>query len=415
MPAPQSHAHKLSKHSHTYLAVSVLLAAAGSAGCGTTERAAAAVVVDPEVDVAVARAERVEVPTVLELDGTLRAKRSARVSPLVSGHVARVLVERGAVVEEGQTLIELRATTLALDARAAAARATAQLEQLGVAPGAQRDVDPDSVPGVAAAKADWDAARDQLERNAELHEMGAISDQVIEQTRAAEAAARARYDAARQGVNASLASYSALSAEASRRREDASNTRIRAPFAGSVVQRMAEVGEFVGPQSPVLELVDASELRLELEVPERSSTRIAAGQAVSVTVDGVEGEIAGTVRFVSAALDEQRRTLTIEAVVPNPDGRLRAGHFARARIALGGTEALVRVPAGAVRERAGVERIFVIEDGVARARIVSTVRRDGDAALISGDLREGESVVLEPPHALADGATVRVVTPVAER
>jgi hypothetical protein len=107
--------------------------------------------------------------------------------------------------------------------------------------------------------------------------------------------------------------------------------------------------------------------------------------------------------------------LTIEAVVPNADGHLRAGHFAHARIALEGTQELVRVPSGAVGERAGVERLFVIEDGVARARIVSTVRRDGDALLVSGEVHPSDAVVTEPPRARADGSPVHVSSPVAER
>jgi RND family efflux transporter MFP subunit len=407
----------MSKRSPIYLSVGLAsLCALGASGCtGESPASAEAAEVDETVTVAVSRAEAVVVPNVLELDGTLRAKRRAQVSPLVAGNVARVLVERGDVVEEGQVLMELRAIDYRLAAQAAAARATAQLEQLGIEAGGARNLDPEDVPSVAAAKADWPALQDQLERNEQLHGVGAVADQALTQSRAAESAARARYDAARQGVAASLASYAALSADAAQRRDDASNAKIRAPFAGSVVQRSAEVGEHVSPQAPVVELVDASELRLELEVPERFSTQISEGLTVQVTVGAQDAPITGTVRFVSAALDETRRTLTIEAVVPNADGHLRAGHFAHARIALEGTQELVRVPSGAVGERAGVERLFVVEDGVARARIVSTVRRDGDALLVSGEVHPSDAVVTEPPRALADGSPVHVSSPVAER
>src|SRR5690606_32948221 len=249
-------------------------------------------------------------PNTLELDGTLRAKRSASLSPLVGGHVSEVLVERGDVVKEGQILMRLRASEYKLAAQAASARASAQLEQLGVERGEAGNVDPDRIAAVAAAKATWEANRDQQARNAQLHSMGAISDQVLEQSRAAEAASRANYESARQGVGASLASYSALSAEAARLRNDADNTRIRAPFAGSIVMRSAEVGEFVSPQAPIVEIVDASELRLELKVPERNAGQIVVGQPVHITVDGTDEEITGTVQFVSAALDVATRTLT---------------------------------------------------------------------------------------------------------
>src|SRR5690606_39086417 len=183
--------HIMSKHSRMYLAVGALLAP-GLLGCsGDPSAEASARTPDPDVPVTVANAELVEVPNTLELDGTLQAKRSASLSPLVGGHVSEVLVERGDVVTKGQILMRLRASEYQLAAQAASSRASAQLEQLGVERGQTQNVDPDSIASVAAAKATWEANRDQHQRNVQLHATGAISDQVIEQSRAAEAAARA--------------------------------------------------------------------------------------------------------------------------------------------------------------------------------------------------------------------------------
>ncbi|MBC7172994.1 MAG: hypothetical protein H5U40_11220, partial [Polyangiaceae bacterium] len=91
-----------------------------------------------------------------------------------------------------------------------------------------------------------------------------------------------------------------------------------------------------------------------------------------------------------------------------PDGTLRAGHFARARLVLEGTQELVRLPSTAVRERAGVERVYVIEGGVAIARIVTTVRREDEAVLVMGEIRPSDTIVIDPPRELADGASVRI-------
>jgi len=201
----------MSKRLRTYLAVSAGIFGVLAAGCSSDSVASASDTAQKElVEVAVTPAESVTVPNALALDGTLRARRQARVSPIVSGHVERVLVERGDLVKEGQVMIELRASDLRLEAQAAASRAAAQLEQLGVDPKSAKGADPEKVASVAAAKADWEAARDQLERNERLHENGAVSDQQLTQSRAMEAAARARYEAARQAVSASLSSYAAL-------------------------------------------------------------------------------------------------------------------------------------------------------------------------------------------------------------
>lgn len=352
-------------------------------------------------------AHRLEVPTVLELEGTLEPEHRARVAPLVSGHVVDVRVERGDVVRQGDPLVVLRATDFRLAARAAAARANAQLEQLGVDP-SSGEIDPDTVADVAAAKADWEAKLDQLRRIEPLAARGTVDEQTYERARTDEAAARARYEASRERVQSSFSTYLALRAEASMRNNDASNATVRAPFAGSIVSRMVDVGEYVGPQTPVVELVDASRLRLELAVPEVESTRISVGQSVEVTVDGTDVTLQATVRFVAAALDETTRMLTIEAIADNADGRVRAGHFARARIALGGTRPVVEVPATALRQRAGVSRIYLVHDGVAEARIVRVAETRGSVVRLDADLPEGAAVVTDPPRELADGARVQI-------
>jgi membrane fusion protein (multidrug efflux system) len=320
--------------------------------------------------------------------------------------VADVRVERGDAVEEGAPLLMLRQVDLRLAARAASARAEAQFQQLGV----DRAVafDPDAVPEVVAARADWENQEDQLRRVTPLHAEGVVDDRTLEQTRNAVAAARARYDQARTRARGSMASYVALSSEARLRRNEAANSTVRAPFAGVVMERLVEVGEFVGPQVPVVELVDASELRLELSVPERFAALVHVGQSVSVTVDGTEQEVVGEVRFIAAALDTSNRTLTIEVVIDNSDGAVRAGHFARAALQLDGTHTVVRVPSNALSERAGVYRLFVVADGVATTTAVSVLETHGDVTTLDADLADGAVVVTLPPRNLADGVPVHV-------
>ncbi|MCA9576572.1 MAG: efflux RND transporter periplasmic adaptor subunit [Polyangiales bacterium] len=405
-----------SPHTHSSLAPALFLGGllAGSlggalSGCESS-RAGAAVPADttPEVvEVSTATARVEQIPNTLALDGTLQPRRHARLSPLVSGHVAQVRVERGDVVAEGDPLVVLRQVDLRLAARAASARAEAQLEQLGVE--RTTEFDPDAVPEVVAARADWENLEDQLRRVTPLHAEGVVDDRSFEQARSAAEAARARYDQARTRARGSLASYVALSSEARLRRNEASNTTVRAPFAGAIMERLVEVGEFVGTQSPVVELVDASELRLELAVPERYAALVHEGQSVQVTVDGTEQQVTGEVRFIAAALDTANRTLTIEVVIDNHDGAIRAGHFARAELQLDGTRRVVRVPTNALSERAGVYRLFVVEDGIATTTAVRVIDRTDDVTTLDAELPDGTVVVTLPPRNLADGVPVRVV------
>ena len=127
---------------------------------------------------------------------------------------------------------------------------------------------------------------------------------------------------------------------------------------------------------------------------------------LEVAVDGTDLVLDATVRFVSAAIDTERRTLTVEAVIPNEDGRVRAGHFGRARIALGGARPLVQVPSTALVERAGVSRVYVAREGVAEARIVEVVERQGENVWVDGDLSDGDQVLVEPGRDVADGVSI---------
>lgn len=362
---------------------------------------------DAPVAVETAAARVVDRPRTLELTGTLGPNRQANLSPEISGHVAEVLVERGSVVEAGDPLVVLEPGDFKLMAKAAKARAKAQLEGLGLDGVPAKDEALDDTPSVTGAKADWDAARDRLARVKALYDRKAADEQTYVQAQAAEQGAKSRYDAARQQVRSSVANYQALRADAAIRKKDADSATLRAPFAGAVMRRSVEVGEFIGPQNAVVQLVDASKLRLELDVPERYAEEVKEGQTLDVAVDGTDKTVQGTIRFVAAALDMQRRTLTIEAIIDNDEGQLRAGHFGRAKILIGGTQKMIEVPANALVERAGVYRVYVTDGKTASARIVDLIERDGDIARIEGEIADGDAVIIEPGRDVADGVPVK--------
>ena len=110
---------------------------------------------------------------------------------------------------------------------------------------------------------------------------------------------------------------------------------------------------------------------------------------------------------IAASLDTTSRTLMIEVVADNQDLRVRAGHFARGRLTLDGTHDIMRVPASAVAERAGVFRVFTVERGVATTRVVRVISSTPDTVTIEADLPDGATVVTRPPRTLADGVHVR--------
>jgi len=148
-------------------------------------------------------------------------------------------------------------------------------------------------------------------------------------------------------------------------------------------------------------------LRLRLAVPERLSTGVRGGLPVRLTVEGTPGEREGTVARLSPAVDEASRTLMVEATVPNEDGALRPGAFARAEIVIEAAEPSLVIPSSALLTFAGIQKVILVQDGRSVERRVRAGRRlEGRVEIIEG-LQAGESVVVEP-GSLVGGQTVRI-------
>ncbi|HJL45983.1 MAG TPA: efflux RND transporter periplasmic adaptor subunit, partial [Polyangiaceae bacterium LLY-WYZ-15_(1-7)] len=302
-------------------------------------------------------------------------------------------------------LVTLRSRALRLEARSAAAQAEAQ-RRLITAAGTDEPLPTDQQADVRRARSQAENLRQQVARLEALHARGATDDQTLDDARARLASADATLEAAERAASASLARWEALRANAALLQQRARDAVLRAPFAGAVVARPVEVGEHVGATTTVVELVDASSLRVEVEVPERHAPAVRPGQRARIEVDGYATSLEGEVRFVAAALDPEERTLTVEVLADNPEGAVRAGHFARVSIETGGVTSRWRVPREALRERAGVERLYVVEGDTARAVLVERAGEDGDHALVSGALSAELRVIHPVPASLADGAPV---------
>jgi len=171
-----------------------------------------------------------------------------------------------------------------------------------------------------------------------------------------------------------------------------------------------------GPGTVVFRLVQDDPLKFRGEVPEREVPSLQPGQEVRITVDPYPGEsFAGRVSRVGAASDPTARSLTFEAQVPNHDRRLRPGFFGHGDVVVRRDERAVAVPRAAVTTFAGVTKVFVVEDGVAREREVALGVDLGDGWVeITQGVARGAPVVTSGLSRLADGSPVVVrgaVTP----
>jgi membrane fusion protein (multidrug efflux system) len=154
-------------------------------------------------------------------------------------------------------------------------------------------------------------------------------------------------------------------------------------------------------------------IEVEFSVAERDSARVAVGQPVYVNVDPYPSEkFVGNVSAVSPVIDPSTRTMRVKARIPNTDGRLRPGLFARTDLGVARRDHVVFVPAEAVLQRSDGEVVFVVgDDQRARRVVVKTgVQRDGRVEILDG-VKGAEAIVVRGQGTLSAGALVKRTQP----
>ena len=302
--------------------------------------------------------------------GSLEADQSAEVAAQYSGVVSDILFEEGQEVRRGQVLVRLDGEKLRAELEAAEA-------------------------AVVRARAEARNLSRQLERNEQLLENGAISQQAFDDVRTAYETAQARLEEAL--ARASLAR---------RTLEDAT---IRAPFEGRVGGRDFDVGDYVDEGVAMFPVVDDDTLKVEFTVPEQYVGRLEPGLPVRVQVRSQpERWYEGEVYFVSPTVDRTNRTVALKARVPNAGRRLSAGQFADVRTVIEVREEALVVPEAAIVPRSGRNLVFVVTGGRAIQREVTLGERQRGIVQVVSGVSRGDTVVIAGQQRLADSAEVTV-------
>jgi RND family efflux transporter MFP subunit len=268
--------------------------------------------------------------------------------------------------------------------------------------------DPRRVPEVMNAQASVDWAEAEFSRIRSLLDQKVVSQSEFDQRRTQVEAARQQYKVAINGAEQSYRSLQAARARVALANKSVSDTAVRAPFGGLVAERVVSVGDYVTKGTRVATVVSIDPLRVELSVPEQAIAQIKIGQPVRLTVDAYPGEqFAATVRFVSPSVRVDRRALTVEAVAPNKDGRLKPGLFVTALIQQGSPAPALTVLETAVETVAGTSRVYVVKDGKADERIVTLGDKVTGQVEVTSGLAKGEQVVAEPRGRITDDMAVR--------
>jgi len=345
-------------------------------------------------------------PRTVRVQGSLIGDEDAVVGGTVAGLVMKVNVDLGTVVRKGDVLAELDPIDFELKVQQAAAQLAQARARLGLSPDQPESaLTPERAPTVQEQRALLEEALANRARARTLREKNAISAEEVQQREAAYNVADARYHAAINGVEQQIAMLGVFRADLALAKQAQANSVIVAPFDGIVSRRQVAPGVYLQVGDSVVTLVRTNPLRFRVGVPERDATLIALGQQVQIQVGELK-PIRATVSRISPELDQNNRSLTVEIDVPNPDARLRAGLFAEAAIVVDPDAQALAVPRDAVSEFAGVEKVWIIQDGKAREQRVRTGRRDATLVEVISGLNAGSRVALDAAKTTAGNVAV---------
>ena len=344
----------------------------------------------------------------VDVVGTLAPVDQVTISSEADGKVSRILADLGDRVKAGQVLIRIdneKQQYTFEQQQAALARALAQY-------GAS---DPEHLPEIERtpdamrANSDLVQATQAFNRATELFKRNLISQQALDDAQATLQSKRAMYNSALQTGKNLRASIQASQAGMKLAERQLRDTQIRAPFDGVVEKRLVNLGELVKTQTPVIAIVRLDPLKVTAEIPEKMAPWINTGETVQLQVDAYQGRtFHGKVSRISPAVNSSTRAFPFEALVPNADGSLKPGTFARVHIESSKIDNVLPLPYAALQYRYGVNRVFVVESDRLAMRELSVGERVGERIEILGGVKAGERVAVSDVDTLNDGAPVIV-------
>jgi len=353
-------------------------------------------------------AERTVARTV-SATGTLAADDQVVLGTKVAGRLAEITVDLGTRVKKGQVIGRLDQSDFKFRVEQSEAALQQARVRLGLSPtGSDERVDPEQTAIVRQARAMLDDARLTRDRSIRLAQQELIARAQLDTAEAALQVSEGRYQDAHEEVRNRQAVIAQRRSELDLARQQLTDTVILSPLDGVVSLKQASVGEYLAAGTPIATMVRVHPLRLRVPVPEREGVGVRAGHAVTLTVEGDPTVYRGRVVRLSPIVQEQNRTLMVEAEVPNERGFLRPGSFARVEIMTEVSQPVVSVPASAIIVFAGVEKVLIVRQGKTAEVRVTTGRRLGEDVEIVDGLKRGDPVVTVPGN-LVGGQPVTVV------
>ncbi|MGI8789184.1 MAG: efflux RND transporter periplasmic adaptor subunit [Pyrinomonadaceae bacterium] len=383
-----------------------------------------------------APAEMRQVPSVIQATGSLVAEETSNIAPKVAGKITNVNVNVGDFVGQGSVIAkvdEKNAQLQLAQAKAAVNQTLSAVRQaearLGLAQNGAFSAT--AIPEVRVANANYEQAFAQLrqaeaneKRYRELVETGDVAVATYEGYRTARDTARAQVNSAEQqleaakntarqsneAVKSAQAAVESAQTQVALANQAVADTIVRAPFAGFISNRPVAVGEFVSTATVVATILRTNPIKAQLQVTEANVPYVSLGRAVSIEVDAYKDrKFGGTVTAINPAVDPTTRSAIVEVSIENNENALRTGMFATSQIVRQGGSDGVFIPKAAVYNDQATQsyRVFVIQNGAAKLRVVQLGTEENDYIQILSGVNADETVATSNLEKLYEGAKVQ--------
>ncbi len=396
------------------------------AGCGKGKEAASGENEAP-TPVLVESASKGAIDHMVMADAVLYPINQANVTSKISSPVRRILVNRGSHVKAGQLLAELESADLAAAANESRNQYDQSQASLQTLRGATVPEDRTKAQAdVQSATQTLDAAKKLYENRVALQKEGALAQKLVDDAKVAMVQAQSTLETAqrhlealnqvsqRESIRGAEAASNAAKAHFEAAEAQLSYAQIRSPISGIVADRPVYAGEMPPAGTPLLSIVDISQIVARANIPVKDAQTIQVGRPARIAGPG--GDIPATVTVVSPAVDPSTTTLEVWVQAANPGEKLKPGATVHVAIIAETVQNTIIVPAAALlnADDGGQKVMVVVDNKTARERRVSVGFRQGDRVQILSGLQEGEQVVVSGGLGLEDKAKVTVQQPKPE-
>lgn len=405
-----------------FILLSIMIAGALTA-CGTEKASTNEDDLKKAVPVTVSVLSRTTVNSVLALDGKVKPVKEVNINTKATGRVEKINFEIGDVVKKGDILFVLEQKDIKLQVSQAEAVYKIALATFNKTKGGsleQQDVQLKSA--YETAKTNYEDAKLNYERTQALYDVGGVSKQGLESAQSRYKIAQEQYNSAKvnyeltkskinpENISTASAQVDQAKAGYEMAKSQFENTIVRAPIDGVITSSNVRIGEMISGAVVAMNIADLSSVTIDVGVTEQIINKIRVNDSVAVEIGAVSKEpIAGFIKNISPVADSKTQAYSVKIAMPNKDGIIKGGMFAKIKFNVDKVDNALGVPIEAIVGNGDKKVVFVQEGSKAVEKEIQTGISSDKLVEVKQGLNENDKIIIKGQSYLQDGSKIEIV------